>query len=106
MTLIDILMLLYVFPVSGILACGLFVGDTIREFEKKHNDYGAITAKDAIIIFKAMFRSALVTKAILGAYTFPAAVIYKLIMKEDFDFRFFLPKDFWTKYFTEDDKQP
>ncbi|KKT41719.1 MAG: hypothetical protein UW30_C0005G0033 [Candidatus Giovannonibacteria bacterium GW2011_GWA2_44_13b] len=103
MPLMDILILL-IFPVCGALACGLFVGDTVAECEKKYQLYGAITAKDARLVFKSMFISALITKAILGVYAFPAAVVYKLWMKEDFNFRFSLPKDFWTKYFREEEQ--
>ena len=94
----DILILL-MFPVCGVLACGLFLGDISEEFEKYYNANGPITFKNAKRAFKAFLTSALIAKAVLGVYAFPAAVVYKLWMKEDFNFRFSLPKDFWTKYF-------
>lgn len=100
MPIMDILVLL-IFPVCGILACGLFLGDMAEEFEKYHKQDGPIVFKDARLSFKTFLCSALVTRMIFGVFVFPSAVVYKLLMKEDFYFRFSLPKDFWTKYFKE-----
>ena len=97
----DILILL-MFPVCGVLACGLFLGDISEEFEKYYNANGPITFKNAKRAFRAFLTSALIAKAVLGVYAFPAAVVYKLWMKENFNFRFSLPKDFWTKHFKEE----
>lgn len=100
--LMQLILLIFVFGVCGFCARGLFLGDLVREFDKNYELNGPFTWKGAKTSFRAFLNAAIVTKIVLGVFTFPSTVIYKLWTKESFIFRLSLPDEFWEKHFKEE----
>ena len=91
--------------ICGLLAWGLLLGDILSNCEELFKKRGTLGGKTARLSFRTMLVSAFIVRMLLGAAMLPSAIIYKLIMRQQFRLIFFLPKEFWTKYYS-DDEQP